>query len=127
MPRPTKDLQREYQRKWVAERRAKAMAGASCVRCGSTDSLELDHIDPKTKVDHKIWSWSQQRREAEIAKCQWLCQRCHIEKSLADRGSSPAKCGTLTRYRHGCRCDACRLAKSASQHKYRDGVPRKRT
>ena len=31
------------------------------------------------KKDHKIWSWSKQRREAEIKKCVVLCRKCHVK------------------------------------------------
>ena len=48
---------RDYQRQWVARRRAEFFAGKACVRCGSQERLELDHIDPKLKVAHQIWSW----------------------------------------------------------------------
>jgi hypothetical protein len=78
------DLQREFNRKWVAARRAAWFAGKQCVKCGSTESLELDHIDPATKVSHSIWSWTAERREAELAKCQVLCRKCHQEKSLTE-------------------------------------------
>ncbi|MEM1416560.1 MAG: HNH endonuclease [Myxococcota bacterium] len=65
----------------MADRRARFFAGKSCVKCGSVERLELDHIDPAQKVTHSIWSWSQARREAEIAKCQVLCRRCHKRKT----------------------------------------------
>ena|SRR6185312_966201 len=83
---PIADLRarREYHRRWSAARRAAAMAGASCVRCGSAARLELDHIDPSTKIDHKIWSWSKPRRLAELAKCQWLCHDCHRAKTTLE-------------------------------------------
>lgn len=58
--------------------------GKSCVQCGSTENLELDHIDRTTKIDHKIWSWTRVKREAEIAKCQVLCHDCHKEKTRAE-------------------------------------------
>lgn len=81
MPYKDKAKQLEYQRKWMAARRAEYFDGKSCVTCGSTESLELDHIDPTTKVHHAIWSWRAERREAELAKCQPLCRDCHISKS----------------------------------------------
>ena len=63
---------REYKRRWAAARRAEWMAGKSCVQCGSTQSLEVDHIDPTLKVTHSVWSWSIPRRTVELAKCQVL-------------------------------------------------------
>ncbi len=52
-----------------------------CKECGSHDQLELDHIDPSTKIHHSIWSWSEDRRLAELSKCQPLCRTCHYEKT----------------------------------------------
>lgn len=81
------DEQRTYHREWVRARRAEFFDGKSCVKCGSRKSLELDHIDPATKVSHKIWSWSAKRRAAEIAKCQVLCTDCHKVKTFSERRS----------------------------------------
>lgn len=55
------------------------------MRCGSTDNLELDHIEAEKKVDHKIWSWSEARRKTELEKCQALCHRCHKLKTYCRR------------------------------------------
>lgn len=81
---PYKDIseQREYQRKWIAKRRKDWFdANGPCVLCGSSDDLELDHIDESTKVTHNIWSWSEKRRADELVKCQVLCKICHLEKT----------------------------------------------
>lgn len=77
----TPEAQREYQRNWIARRRAIFFADKVCSRCGSDSKLELDHIDPKTKISNSIWSWSQARQSIEIAKCQILCRSCHSEKT----------------------------------------------
>ena len=50
-----------------------------CIKCNSVERLELDYIDPKLKVSHRIWSWSKERQNVEIAKCQVLCYDCHKE------------------------------------------------
>ena len=81
-PEVRKAYQKAYQRQWIAQRRADFFADKICVRCGSSEGLELDHIDPSTKISNNIWSWSQVRREAEIAKCQILCADCHTEKTV---------------------------------------------
>ena len=57
-------------------------AGGKCVKCPSTEKLQFDHIDPKQKVNHRIWTWSPARRAAELAKCQLLCEPCHIQKTI---------------------------------------------
>lgn len=104
------EKKREYQREWCRKNRAAFMAGKSCVKCGATESLEVDHIDPSTKIHHAIWSWSAERRAAELAKCQVLCTECHKAKTKADRPIPPH--GTISRYgkNHKCRCDLCRKA-----------------
>jgi 5-methylcytosine-specific restriction endonuclease McrA len=75
---------RAYQAAWMAKRRAGFFADKSCAACGSRERLELDHVDPSKKTSHSIWSWSPERREAEIAKCQVLCRPCHQLKSIDD-------------------------------------------
>jgi len=111
---PYKD--RQHRRDWDAakwrERRSEWLAGKVCVECGGAENLELDHIDPATKVGHKIWSWSAERRAAEIAKCQPLCRDCHRAKSMAER-TVHHEHGTTGFYHRGCRCDDCRAANTA--------------
>jgi 5-methylcytosine-specific restriction endonuclease McrA len=83
-PATRRKYQREYQRRWWAERRAAWFAGKSCAECGNTEDLELDHIDPALKVSSVIWSWTAGRREAELAKCRALCRDCHKKKSVTE-------------------------------------------
>lgn len=52
-----------------------------CKTCGSTENLQVDHLDSSRKTSHRIWSWSETRRIEELAKCQVLCKSCHIIKS----------------------------------------------
>jgi hypothetical protein len=117
---PYKDLkvQREYQRRWMAERRAEWLADKACVKCGSVEDLEVDHIDRNQKVTHRVWSWTAARREAELAKCQVLCGSHHLEKTMAETYQAPH--GTHHRYtHHGCRCVECRKAHAAVNRGYR--------
>lgn len=91
----SKEYKREYDRRWIAARRKRCieLLGAQCVRCGSTENLEVDHINPVTK-DPKLrktgdcrggmWSWSWERIEAELTKCQVLCRECHKKKSAGE-------------------------------------------
>jgi len=67
------------------------LLGGKCVRCGSTDDLQVDHIEPSTKdlslrAKHSatFWSWSWERVLAELAKCQLLCRPCHQAKSAGE-------------------------------------------
>lgn len=105
MPYTDKQKQREYQRKWVAKRRQEFFHDKQCIDCGSVNKLELDHVDPKTKIHHAIWSWSQERRENEIDKCVVRCSYCHDLKHGAYIH------GTIGMYTHGCRCDECKESK----------------
>lgn len=107
----TRSEQLQYQREWTAKRRADYMVGKSCVVCGSTESLEVDHIDPEQKVSHRIWTWAIPRRDAELAKCQILCTEHHKQKTRSQRPIPEH--GTVSRYSskaHKCRCDLCRKA-----------------
>lgn len=114
--------QREYQRMWMAERRRAFFAEKRCEFCRSTDRLELHHRDPNQKVHHRIWSWSDDRRLAEIAKCVVLCRLCHQgAHSQARRIEAELRNphGTLPRYRLGCRCFGCLEAKAKDSAEYR--------
>jgi 5-methylcytosine-specific restriction endonuclease McrA len=75
------ERKRKRQREWKAARRAKWFADKSCLVCGTTENLQLDHINPEDKIDHRIWSWKWERISAEVDKCQVLCETHHIEKS----------------------------------------------
>lgn len=79
------------------------------MRCGSWDELEIDHIDPSQKVDHNVFSWSQERRDAELAKCQVLCSKHHLEKTIAAAPKTDHGRGWM--YQKGCRCEPCRAWK----------------
>jgi len=86
MPYKDKDQQREYQNAWLQKRRQNWIdANGPCVDCGSTEDLEVDHVNTSTKVDHKVWSWREDRRLAELAKCVVRCHDCHVIKSSTEK------------------------------------------
>jgi hypothetical protein len=60
--------------------------GGKCVECGCTETLEFDHIDPSTKSFNISAGYHKPKEvlEEELAKCQLLCNKCHIEKSKKD-------------------------------------------
>ena len=94
-----------------------AALGGKCAKCGATDRLEFDHIEPSTKL-FKISDVA--RREdlwlAELAKCQLLCNACHREKTAQEircgvHSVKPAPThGTHSCYVTGCRCEPCTVA-----------------
>lgn len=55
-----------------------------CVDCGSWVKLQVDHDNPKTKVSHRIWSWSEARRNQELRKCKPRCLKCHQAKTAKE-------------------------------------------
>src|SRR5262245_32847749 len=80
-----------YQSRWAQARRAVWLRAHGPCRCGSWDRLQVDHIDPRTKVSHRVWSWADERRLAELAKCQALCYDCHAKKSSVEKRAASAK------------------------------------
>lgn len=127
MPRPTKELQKIYVREWRKNRRLKWIyENGPCKKCGSTEQLEVDHIDPSTKVTHKVWTWSCERRKNELAKCQVLCKSCHREKTNQQL-SKPLIHGTLHGYdRKKCRCELCKKAKVDAVNEWRWNTGRRK-
>lgn len=111
VPYADPEAQRAYQREWCAGRRAKWLdANGPCGRCGSTEELEVHHLDPEAKVDHRVWSWSAARQAAELAKCVVLCSPCHKDETRAQRETITH--GTHAGYSgpHACRCEPCTAA-----------------
>jgi hypothetical protein len=109
--------QRAYQLERYHKIRADWFEGKSCVHCASTAELEVHHVDPERKFDHKLWSWTPERRAAELEKCEVLCRPCH-QRLHGERRRSP--CGTAARYRAGCRCSACRVAHGVYNRAWRE-------
>ena len=118
LPKKTREEKNAYMAAYMLKRyhRRRAAAiellGGKCVRCGTTGNLELDHIDRSQKAfttGAAFATWSEERVQAEVAKCQLLCKDCHLEKSKSECfGKEPARHGTPHMYgRYKCRCDAC--------------------
>lgn len=118
----TGEAKRQYQLEWIRKRRDAWIKsqGGKCVKCGSTEELHVDHIDPATKKYNPagIWSRTAAVREAELAKCQVLCRTCH-EAKTAYEFTLDSPHGTTTRYDKGCRCQDCRDSKAATMRKSR--------
>lgn len=112
------DEKREYQLRWVSERRdiGYSLLGGKCTFCGSTEKLEVDHINredksPLLRSGRRFnWSRSWSFILEELKKCQLLCDACHNNKTSEE---SKTTTHGLTMYKkHGCRCPICREAKS---------------
>lgn len=99
--------------------------------CGSTDRLEFDHIDSKTRsfnLSGKGLDGPWHVIIQEHAKCQLLCYQCHRIKTVraGETGGGHNKLlnhrdwphGSMQRYSvNQCRCADCRFAKML----YRNG------
>jgi hypothetical protein len=108
-----KEYLRNYQREWIAGRRREFFRDKMCQHCGCSDALELHHLDPTTKIANAIWSWAEERRLIEIAKCIILCNSCHWQETIKQRNEKPITHGSDTAYDyHKCRCSMCKKAKS---------------
>lgn len=99
------------------------MLGGKCVKCGTTEKLEFDHIDPGT-MSFRISGSNLERSEraliGELKKCQLLCAPCHLKKSIRERGGSEPTHGSLGMYtNHKCRCAPCLVAHRDSMRHYR--------
>jgi len=75
-----------YSNEYYQRKRTKLIEqfGGQCVKCGTTENLEFDHIDRNTKshkISHLLASSSFQSAVEEAQKCQLLCNSCHIEKT----------------------------------------------
>ena len=88
----------------MRKRREAFFFGKKCSLCGAVDLLQVHHTNRDQKKDHKVWSWSEKRRNAELSKCVILCKKCHTELHAKEMRIH----GTRSRYQAGCRCDLCR-------------------
>jgi 5-methylcytosine-specific restriction endonuclease McrA len=122
------NYQREYQLKRYHERMAtaKIRLGNRCVECGTTEDLEIDHIDPakKTIKLSNLWSIAEHLFNAELEKCQLLCSNCHRNKSKIDigvehGGGVSGKFITTDGKRKGCPCGPCTLKRKEYMRRYR--------
>jgi 5-methylcytosine-specific restriction endonuclease McrA len=112
-------IAKNKERKHARRARLIEMLGGCCVRCGSTDDLEFDHIDPKTKRftigGNLSRPWADLVEEAR--RCQLLCQKCHRAKCAEDYPETPH--GIYRYSDFGCRCDVCRAANAAKSARRR--------
>ena len=110
---PTLDLEKSKKLKRGRKAKLLKLLGGKCIKCGETESLEFDHIDPGTmsfRIGHRL-DYSMELLKKEADKCQLLCHRCHWSKTLSERNQEFAVHGSHGMYtNHGCRCDLCKEA-----------------
>ena len=120
------DYHREYQLRKYHKFKEEILniLGNKCIICGSTENLEIDHINREEKSFSLSKSWPNRKNlNEELQKCQLLCKIHHQEKTLTDLNQVSAKTthGTLSSYRY-CKCDLCRKAKSDHNRNYKQKV-----
>lgn len=92
MPKKSREEYNKYMNEYMTRRYHNRRAqfveqlGGKCARCGSTDELHFDHIDPSTKefCISKLINKSRERCDLELAKCQLLCKKCHVKKTTEE-------------------------------------------
>lgn len=90
-----------------------AILGDKCVKCGSADDLQFDHIDPAKKSFNITSNMTPNPTVlAEIAKCQLLCRPCHERKTSIE--NSGFRHGTVYGWmKKRCECKSCDDARNA--------------
>jgi len=97
MPYKLNEKQKEYQRKWMLEKRKKTLLllleGKICERCGFNDirALCFHHRDRSKKkfTIGRILSLKLETILKEIEKCDIICANCHsIEHSRFNPGGA---------------------------------------
>jgi 5-methylcytosine-specific restriction endonuclease McrA len=118
------DRQRQYQREWQAKRRSEwLLANGPCSMCSSWVDLEVHHINPDEKISNSVWSWSEEKRRKELAKCIVLCSECHKDETRQQHKQRRNNVhGTAIMFRQGCRCSSCRRKIADDQNIYRHRV-----
>jgi hypothetical protein len=90
-----REYHRAYMKEWYARKKGElvALLGGRCVKCGTTDGLTFDHIDPSTKKMPigKMTKYSIEEVREGAMKCQLLCKGCHITKTKANKDNPSAK------------------------------------
>lgn len=123
MPYKDKEKHNEYRRNVYHSRRKWAinLLGGKCNNCGTTNSLEFDHVDPSEKNFHiarRLQNAKIEELQAELELCQLLCHDCHEEKNRKDNGE--AKHGSLAMYSHyKCRCPDCKEVWNKKSREYK--------
>lgn len=110
-----------------AERKAKAinLLGDECIRCGSMENLQFDHINNDRRREERyrlisyLFECGWEKLLREVKKCQLLCRVCHSKKTRKDYGFQGFEHGTLSMYQNKkCRCEDCFITHADYMRKY---------
>ncbi len=83
MPYKNKDLQKQFQREWVAKKKAKFFASLSCEKCGNSNELNLSSNVPGVRI-HTMSPWNKSGVPRENYKV--LCSGCkNVPKPIKKR------------------------------------------
>lgn len=97
-----------------------------CFQCGkemTRDDFSIEHKTP--------WRHSENAKELFFSLDNISYSHIHCNskatrpKQIGERKYTPIKHGTVSGYRRGCRCEACRLSKNAEGRKYYNSERRK--
>ncbi len=110
-----------YCRKRYHKRRQDAISslGGKCTGCGSSESLEFDHVDPTTKtfaISKRLHGLPWEKIKKELELCQLLCRDCHGKKTRAEKMTKEH--GSRSMWER-CKCDVCRAMKNSYMRNYR--------
>lgn len=118
------EVNKKYLNERYAAQRADLIArlGGVCTICGSTEKLEIDHVEWNKKSFNVGALWPTKKLplvHEELKKCQLLCREHHEQKSSADMLEiialrPPFRHGTIYGFmRMKCKCSECAAAKDA--------------
>lgn len=115
------DYMRDYMKTRYETRRSQILEklGGCCVKCGSSENLEIDHVDRNKKkfdIGKAIAGWSWVKLNAELEKCQLLCKKHHQDKTIEENSVEHGQGATGKR---GCHCELCGPLKQKYTQKYR--------
>jgi hypothetical protein len=92
--------------------------GSKCVKCGTAEALEIDHINPDEKTLSLGRMLSRPWRVVleELRKCQLLCKSCHKSKSVL---YNSVEHGEGKSGKKNCACALCRDKKAQYMREYK--------